>query len=246
MANNYLEFSEVLPQLTAEEEAWLREQLERVHVIDGREYPENALPEGVDVGDGDSWYGCRAWRDLETYDSGSDDPVGFDFEFHDDEDNGTNWGRHLWLYAVEWGNLEQVLHLVRKFLKRFRPEQSGGLTYALSCSKPRAGEFGGGGYLVTAEEATGMDGHEFVERQGEAFAASQARRAAVKGLLERAEAGGLEPEALDELIHDAAATTAAAINNGGLQEQIEYLVDRFGVEDASKTLDGLLAGPKEQ
>ncbi len=32
MANNYLEFSEVLPNLTSEEEAWLKEQLETARV----------------------------------------------------------------------------------------------------------------------------------------------------------------------------------------------------------------------
>ena len=33
MANNYLEFSEVLPNLMAEEEPWLKEQLETFNSV---------------------------------------------------------------------------------------------------------------------------------------------------------------------------------------------------------------------
>ncbi len=40
MANNYLEFSEVLANLTPEETGWLRDQLNVVHIYDGKEYAE--------------------------------------------------------------------------------------------------------------------------------------------------------------------------------------------------------------
>ena len=40
MANNYLEFSEVLPLLTDPEIEWLQQQLEMVYVFDGKEYGE--------------------------------------------------------------------------------------------------------------------------------------------------------------------------------------------------------------
>jgi hypothetical protein len=49
MANNYLQFSEVIPRLSESEEAWLREQLEVICVRDGKEYPENALPNEIDT-----------------------------------------------------------------------------------------------------------------------------------------------------------------------------------------------------
>ena len=61
------------------------------------------------------------------------------------------WGRHLWVYAEESGNPDNVAWLVQKFLKKFRPDQCWSLTYATTCSKPRAGEFGGGAVFVTAD-----------------------------------------------------------------------------------------------
>ena len=39
---------------------------------------------------------------------------------------------------------------------------------------------------------------------------------------------GLEPEDLDELVHDAAGQEASRVNNGGLDTQIEYLIDQLG------------------
>ena len=44
MADNYLEFSEVLANLTEPEEAWLKEQLQPVRVFGDNEYPEDAVP----------------------------------------------------------------------------------------------------------------------------------------------------------------------------------------------------------
>src|SRR3972149_6368443 len=67
MANNYLEFSEVIPHLTAEEEAWLRSQLQCVYVFGSQEFTEDELPSGLHGEDAD-WYGCRAWRGLPGYD----------------------------------------------------------------------------------------------------------------------------------------------------------------------------------
>ncbi len=45
MADHYLEFSEVLANLTPEEAAWLRDQLKVVHIYDRKEYVEEAIPE---------------------------------------------------------------------------------------------------------------------------------------------------------------------------------------------------------
>ena len=55
-------------------------------------------------------------------------------------------------------------------------------------------------------------------------------------LVEFAEASGLEPGDLDEIVHECAAATASAINNSGLQGQISYLLDQLGHADTKMRL----------
>ncbi len=148
MATHFLEFSEVLPNLRDDEEAWLREQLTKIYVSDGREYPEDALPADFDSAEAD-WHGPRFLLDL------SDEPVdhpGFHFEFRDGESqgDGSNWGRHAWFYAQNQGNPDYLAQLVRKFLARFRPDECWEFSYACGCNKPCVGAFGGDTYFVTA------------------------------------------------------------------------------------------------
>ena len=66
-------------------------------------------------------------------------------------------------------------------------------------------------------------------------------------LVDKAEAAGLEPEDLDELVHELTASIAADVNNGGLDEQIRYLVDGMGVQQTERQLDDLIESqPKEE
>ncbi len=64
-ANNYLQFSEVIPHLTPDEETWLQQQLAVISVFGDQEYLEDDLPDGLNPDDAD-WSGVRAWRNLET------------------------------------------------------------------------------------------------------------------------------------------------------------------------------------
>jgi len=121
MANNYLEFSEILAQLGSEEEKWLREQFEVINAFGDQEYAQDALPEGLAAEDAD-WIGCRAYRDMADYDRDDGEGVGFVCELHDDHDSPDSWGRHLWVHTEEWGHVDRVAHLVQKFLKAFRPD----------------------------------------------------------------------------------------------------------------------------
>jgi hypothetical protein len=166
MANNYLEFSETLGGLAPEEEAWLREQLEIVHVYGDREYPEGEVPAELD--EAEVWSGCRAWRDLPEYDPEDGEPVGFAYQFLDDgkPDGG---GRCLWFYAEESGYPDRVAHLVQKFLRQFRPAEYWTLGYANTCSKPRAGEFGGGCVFVTTSKVEWCSTWDFLEAHIETF-----------------------------------------------------------------------------
>jgi hypothetical protein len=64
--------------------------------------------------------------------------------------------------------------------------------------------------------------------------------AAAERLAEKAAAAGLEPEDLDETVHELASGVAADVNNGGLEEQVRYLVERLGAEYAKRQLDELV------
>ena len=66
-----------------------------------------------------------------------------------------------------------MIHLVQKFLKRFRPDQWWSLTYAATCSKPRVGEFGGGAVFVTADEIFQQDACDFVQAKRTQFTQQQ-------------------------------------------------------------------------
>lgn len=169
MANSYLKFSEVIPRLNAEEEAWLREQLQVVYVFDGVEYAEENLPGDLDPENAD-YYGCRAWRDFPGYDPECGEPVGFGYRFDTDdyhypEHPDLRWKCHLWIHAEEFGDPERAAHLVQKFLRRFRPEDCWALSFAIWCSKPRPREFGGGAVVVTAEAILYTDSWDFIRKR---------------------------------------------------------------------------------
>ena len=178
MADNWLTFSEVIPKLTSEEEAWLEQQLEAVAVIDGKEYPYELDEDEVDV-EGTKvparkaeFAGCRAYRDMEGYDVDQYGfQVGFLYEFQDDHDQPNGWGRHLWLYADKGSELDLLAHFVQKFLRNFRSSDCWSLTYATTCSKPRVGEFGGGAIFITASEIHWENVYDFVDKQRQAFEA---------------------------------------------------------------------------
>ena len=68
----------------------------------------------------------------------------------------------------------------------------------------------------------------------------------IERLVDKTEAAGLEPEDLDEIVHEFAASIAADVNNGGLEDQIRYLVDGMGVQHTEQQLDELIEGqPRE-
>jgi hypothetical protein len=166
MANNYLQFSEVLTQLNSEEEKWLKDQFQLVAVHDGQE--TEIEDEGDKAVSCAEWTGPRFLRDKDDYDQGCD-RLGFQFQFNDDD----GWGRYLWVYSDESGDPDNVSWLVRKFLKQFRVDQCWSLTWAEMCSKLRVGEFSGGGVFVTAEEIKWASAGAFIEQERAAFQAGK-------------------------------------------------------------------------
>jgi len=68
----------------------------------------------------------------------------------------------------------------------------------------------------------------------------------IQRLVDKADTAGLEPEDLDEIVHELAASFAADVNNGGLEDQIRYLVDGMGAQHTEKQVKDLIEGqPKE-
>ena len=168
MANNYTQFSEVLSHLTADEEAWLRRQLEVVHVFGDHEYADGELPDGLKIADAD-WSGHRLWRGPDGFDPEDAERDAFQYEFCDDGRSGSG-GRYVWFYVDETGDPEPVVHLVHRFLKQFRPHECWSLTYAWTCSSLRVSEFGGGAVFVTADGIEWEDADWFLKRHHQAFA----------------------------------------------------------------------------
>lgn len=179
MANSYLEFSEVIPNLTDTEITWLRQQLEIVYVFDGIEYGEDKVPEQLDPADA-QWTGCRAFRDMQDFEPDFGEGAGFAYEFVLNDLN-SQWHRHLWVHTEEFGCVDRIAHLVQKFLRTFRPKDSWSLTYATTCSRPRVGEFGGGAVVVAADRIRWINSHHWCESERDRFAKyrSKAAHAAV-------------------------------------------------------------------
>jgi len=68
----------------------------------------------------------------------------------------------------------------------------------------------------------------------------------IERLVDKADAAGLESEHLDEIVHEFAASVAADVNNGGLEDQIRYLVDGIGVQHTERQIDELIAQRQEE
>jgi hypothetical protein len=56
-------------------------------------------------------------------------------------------------------------------------------------------------------------------------------------LVALAEGIGLTPEDLDEAVHETASKRASEVNNGGLEAQIDYLIDAFGPQGARSVIE---------
>lgn len=104
----------------------------------------------------------RAYVGMDNYDGAYGGNVGFEYEFYEKHDEK---GRYLWIYAEEHGYVDRVAHLVQKFLRQFRPDETWSLTYSVTCSKPRVSDFGGGAVVVSATDIKWFNAWDFVEEQ---------------------------------------------------------------------------------
>lgn len=66
----------------------------------------------------------------------------------------------------------------------------------------------------------------------------------IQDIISKARVAGVSSEDLDELVHEVVSKTASSINNGGLEAQIEFLVDELGSYEVEKEIEKLLGDIK--
>lgn len=86
-----------------------------------------------------------------------------DFEWSLDENT-------MRIYADEAGTPELVAAFLQQYLEKFQPKGSLWFSWAYTCSKMRAGEFGGGAAFVTAKRIDFVDTALWAEEQAEKLA----------------------------------------------------------------------------
>lgn len=129
MADYYEEFSETIDNLTAEEEQWIRAEL-GVQIDEMEEEELTAWAKERDM----------SLDEAEMWNSWSGDII------------ENLKGKSLWIHS-EQGIYDCMALFIQSFIKKLRPKDTFALTWAATCSKPRAGnQFGGGAFYVTADE----------------------------------------------------------------------------------------------
>ena len=113
MANNYPQFSEMIPCESEEQQDWLMQE----------------LAVAIEFDDGETVPVC---------------------EFKADGDD-------VWVYSEDSGDLEALADVVATFQVEFDITEPWTLTWAGTCSKPRLGNFGGGGVVVYKGKAHWMN-----------------------------------------------------------------------------------------
>jgi len=139
MANNYLEASEtIVLKEDAEVQWWQRKFAEWAKKLDD-----------VDRGD--------------VEDEDREELASYYFDYEESRDESTKG--FIWIHGEEYINIDVVADVMQQYLKEFHPKDCFTLTWASYCSKPRVGEFGGGGLVVTADETHFMNAHVWVEQK---------------------------------------------------------------------------------
>lgn len=133
MANNYVQMSEAITDITKPEADWLQKVL------------------GLDIEQEEGRRALEAELHLDLDSAVLDDWPGFVADLR----RGDGCDTVLYIYGEEHVNLNAVEILVREFICRFRPDYIFTCTTAETCSKPRVGEFGGGWMVVSANGTLG-------------------------------------------------------------------------------------------
>ncbi len=144
MPNNYLQFSEQLVLKNHEEKVWF-ERYMAASSSDSEGWDDEAKPVSEEA---------KFWHEI----LGDDDFACFEWELEEEP-------LHIWFHADEAGSPNQVAELVKRFFKEMRPEGKDGfaISWSETCSKMRAGEFGGGACLITKDEIHYLNTWQWLE-----------------------------------------------------------------------------------
>lgn len=136
MANNYLQFSEMLGDITPDQKVWLEKFLSQP--------PDSVFDDDAAIAKWAEDHGCQP-DEAEYYPT-------FQYAFEKQRGAEGNGKHDLWLYSEESANLDEVAALVYEFFNQFNIDEVWTLTYAEMCSKPRVGEFSGGWVVISKDE----------------------------------------------------------------------------------------------
>jgi hypothetical protein len=126
MANNYMQFSEAIGNITDEEAAWITEKLTQL---------DDAEPDTPGLEDWQKDIVSIGW-------------LGFSWQIE-----GEGSDRQMWIHhGDESGSVEAIPDFIQAFLAKFRPADYFTLEWATWCSKPRVREFSGGAIFITATD----------------------------------------------------------------------------------------------
>ncbi len=131
MANNYFQFSEVIENLTQNEQAWIKT------VLRSTESDEEtaALKDALDLSGN---------LDLDYWPS-------FGSELKEREEGNVC----LWLFSEEGCDEDHICWFIQAFIRKFRPNTVFVMSGAMFCSKLRAGEFGGSWLAISKDKIMG-------------------------------------------------------------------------------------------
>lgn len=152
MANNYLQFSMIVPLKSEPEQAWCRASLTALtKLLSGEEKGVQKFASDI------AWVVMEGLRKDWSH-------QGFEWSITPAPDKADHVAE-LWLHADEAGEPEQVAAFLRAYLTKFHPTDSLWFSWAYTCSKMRAGEFGGGAVVVTASRVTFLDVQDWATRR---------------------------------------------------------------------------------
>ena len=154
MANNYTLWSESIRFQNQEEIEWMKSILN----FDVSEFESNkdacvAFSEDFNIDLEEDAIEC--WPE---------------FEYNLSEKEGI-----VYLYSEGEGNFSNLLLLVQEFLSKFRKNEFFCIEWADTCSKPRAGEFGGGAAFITANDTKYMSTSDWMRQQITDFESSTSK-----------------------------------------------------------------------
>ncbi len=155
MANNYVQFSEGLELRNDEELNWSEEHLGLFGKAEDWEELETHPQYG------------RYKSLVDLYEQDDPDIARIEFEWNWEKSSGKQ--KTLYIFSDEAGNVEHAATFVQQYLQRFYNDGCFCISWAETCSLPRAGEFGGGAAFITAEKIEWMSTYGWTEKKRKQF-----------------------------------------------------------------------------